>query len=125
MTPPDPLRRAAENVSDRRTLLDDGFWVSRKEMRALDLALGRADIGTAALATPPLDAAWAAAEAALPEGWRLTLGRSDDDYATWSAIAVSPAFFEGEIAGGWISGEGPTPAAALLALAARLREAKP
>ena len=49
--PPEPvgwgdIRRAAENVSDRRTLLDDGFWVSRKEMRALDLALGRPDIGT-------------------------------------------------------------------------------
>ena len=42
------LREAAENVSDRRTVLDDGFWVSRKEMRALDLALGREDIGTAA-----------------------------------------------------------------------------
>lgn len=34
------LRRAAMNVSDRRTLLDDGFWVSKKEMRSLDLALG-------------------------------------------------------------------------------------
>ena len=41
------LREAAENVSDRRTLMDDGFWVSRKEMRALDLALGREDIGEA------------------------------------------------------------------------------
>ena len=47
------LREAAENVSDRRTLLDDGFWVSRKEMRALDLALGREDIGAAALAASP------------------------------------------------------------------------
>lgn len=39
------LTAAAQNISDRRTLLDDGFWVSRKEMRALDLALGRDDIG--------------------------------------------------------------------------------
>ena len=42
MTPtPDPLRRAAANLSDRRTLMDDGFWVSQKEMRALDAALAQ------------------------------------------------------------------------------------
>jgi len=33
------LRRAAQNVTDRRTLMADGFWVSQKEMRALDDAL--------------------------------------------------------------------------------------
>ncbi len=31
--------RAARNVSDRRTLESDGFWVSQKEMNALDQAL--------------------------------------------------------------------------------------
>ena len=42
MTPtPDPLRRAAANLSDRRTLMDEGFWVSQKEMRALDAALAQ------------------------------------------------------------------------------------
>lgn len=33
------LAVAAQNLSDRRTLDSDGFWVSRKEMRALDNAL--------------------------------------------------------------------------------------
>ena len=45
--PVDGLRAAAANVADRRTLMDGGFWVSRKEMRALDIALGREDIGIA------------------------------------------------------------------------------
>ena len=33
------LVRGARNLSDRRTLDGDGFWVSQKEMRALDIAL--------------------------------------------------------------------------------------
>jgi hypothetical protein len=33
------VARAAQKISDRRTLDSDGFWVSQKEMRALDAAL--------------------------------------------------------------------------------------
>jgi hypothetical protein len=38
----DGLVVAAGNLSDRRTLDSDGFWVSKKEMRALDAALATA-----------------------------------------------------------------------------------
>lgn len=75
----------------------------------------------AARAVPSgLDAAWAEAEAALPEGWRLTVQRTDEDFDTWSAAAVSPAFFEGENDDDYADGQGPTPAAALRALTAAL-----
>lgn len=80
-----------------------------------------------------LDAAWAEAEAALPEGWRpATVGPADPDAydeagnpisAPWVASVVSPAFFDGENDREWACGSGPTPAAALRALAAKLREA--
>jgi hypothetical protein len=72
--------------------------------------------------TAPLDAAWAAAEAALPEGWRFAVQRTDEDFGTWAATGVSPAFFEGENDDEYADGQGPTPAAALRALAARLGE---
>ncbi len=44
MTTCPTLRKAAQRLSDKRTLMDDGFWVSQREMRYLDAALA---------ATPP------------------------------------------------------------------------
>ena len=35
----DALEEAAQNVTDRRTLMDDGYWVSQRDMNALDAAL--------------------------------------------------------------------------------------
>lgn len=73
---------------------------------------------TSPAATAGLDAAWAEAEAALPEGWGLSVAlEREDGQATARA---------GRIAFSWppevISTIGPTPKAALHALAARLRE---
>jgi hypothetical protein len=67
-----------------------------------------------------LGAAWAEAEAALPEGWRLN-GLTSVDYHVgpltlgWIAHAVGPS-------SGAIGDAADTPAAALHALAAKLRE---
>lgn len=72
-------------------------------------------------ATPTLDDAWKAAEQALPEGWRMTVQRTDEDFGVWAASGVSPAFFGGSNDDDWADGQGSTPAAALLVLAARLR----
>jgi hypothetical protein len=70
-----------------------------------------------------LDEAWAEAEAALPEDWRLRVTRTDDDYTVWQASAVSPAFFDGENDNDaeCLEGLAATPTAALQALAAELR----
>jgi hypothetical protein len=65
-----------------------------------------------------LDAAWAEAEAALPEracGLSITAQGDWGVVRNWAAWAYAP----GEPT---ITGNGPTPAAALRALAARLRE---
>jgi hypothetical protein len=75
-------------------------------------------------ARPPegLDAAWAAAEAALPEGWRIesvTAWKRGE----WQATAVpTPASRRTGAGSMWLGKTefGATPAAALLALAARL-----
>ena len=76
----------------------------------------------AALASTPepgLDEAWAQAEAALPEGWRLydliDEGRREGRSSEWAAIAVNRHSHAR-------AGQGPTPTATLLALAARLRD---
>ena len=80
-----------------------------------------------------LDAAWAEAEAALLEGWVLALNGHKDGTAL--AVARSTAYRAGDDEagrlrrqavvrgpfGGVAYGEGPTPAAALRALAAKLR----
>jgi hypothetical protein len=59
-----------------------------------------------------LGCAWAEAEAALPEGGRI-------EYVEW----ISPGYrAAASIMGEWFYGEGDTPAAALRALAERLRE---
>ena len=79
-----------------------------------------------------LGAAWERAERALPEGWRpITVGPPDPDAydvagnpvtEAWCASTASPAFFEGETDRDdeWAAGYGPTPAAALTALAEKL-----
>lgn len=78
-----------------------------------------------------LDAAWAEAEAGLPEGHSISgvARHYGADRVTWSATAIEP----GPIGRGdpivttvhaknWIIGEGDTPAAALRALAAKLQK---
>lgn len=65
-----------------------------------------------------LDAAWAEAEAALPEGHVLAEVRLFDDGTLWGASTNNVT---GVGRYHW-SGDGPTPAAALRALATNLRE---
>ena len=71
-----------------------------------------------------LDAAWAEAEAALPEGWLvMNLNRWWEETSSpangwWGAVASKAGN------GQALVGSGPTPAAALRALAAKLREVK-
>lgn len=66
-----------------------------------------------------LDAAWAEAEAALPEGWRMDALRTIRSPAyrdpVWQALVTDGPYVA-------ISGEGATPAAALRSLAEKLRE---
>jgi hypothetical protein len=84
---------------------------------------------------PSLDAAWAEVEAALPEGWAIgTLTRNSargrtKDQAWWCSANGSPAIVgaRSDRRHPWPPGHrkvayGPTPAAALRALAAKLRE---
>jgi hypothetical protein len=68
-----------------------------------------------------LGAAWREVEEVLPEGWRLAVQRTDEDFDVWAATAVSPAFFDGENDDDYRDGQAATPTAALLALAERLR----
>jgi hypothetical protein len=88
-------------------------------------------MSTVEIAEPGLDAAWAEAEAALPEGWALFgVSRPGDAEKYW-ASATGPVVkgrcnmdrehedYPRE------NGYGDTPAAALIALAARLRENRP
>lgn len=65
-----------------------------------------------------LDAAWKAAEDALPEEWSLTMLERIDDF--WVARAEHPdsGLVEGAVLDA--QGQGPTPVAALLALAEQL-----
>lgn len=81
-----------------------------------------------AMTEPSLDAAWAAVEAALPEGWRIEgvmlVDTSDDEdlnveLVEWEAEASSD---RGQRS---VTALGSTPAAALLALAEKLRESQP
>ena len=74
-----------------------------------------------------LDAAWAAAEAALPEGRQLQLeyarpGLYVARYQWLTVVVVDGTQIPASSTWRW--SEGPTPAAALRALAARLEEAK-
>jgi hypothetical protein len=65
-----------------------------------------------------LDAAWAEAEAVLPEGWMLE--RVWRNAGAWNARAGEGPY-PAAIGVQQIGGSGPTPAAALRALAAKLR----
>ena len=76
---------------------------------------------------PTLDAAWKAAEAALPEGWSLSSLTKNSQrgqtvaQAWWaSCFGTKRTFGHERRAVGRRMAYGPTPAAALLALAARL-----
>lgn len=66
-----------------------------------------------------LGAAWAEAEAALPEGWWITAlttrGFGDKEWHVTAENAINQSRLSAD-------GYGPTPAAALSALAAKLRE---
>jgi hypothetical protein len=69
-----------------------------------------------------LDAAWAEAEAALPEGDRInTLCRHGDGWLVWTEGRPPGHLSDRPIA----HGQGPTPAAALRALAVSLRKDTP
>lgn len=70
-----------------------------------------------AVAEPSLDEAWAAAEAALPEGWLLQCsGPWDGPMWRFYGRCVHTGNCH------YVPAEGPTPAAALSALATALRE---
>ena len=67
-----------------------------------------------------LGAAWAEAEAALPEGFYISNVRSRSPGGRWAAAAT----LHGSDTGANYSGFGPTPAAALQALAAKFRDVR-
>ena len=69
---------------------------------------------------PSLDEAWAAAERALPQGWSVSVTTYPP--GTWDSHATAWNF-HGGVSAGILDGFGPTPAAALLALAAALQAA--
>ena len=72
-----------------------------------------------------LDEAWAAAEAALPEGWRLQGVTPGGPIGSWRAEAVGRTHLRRDPMGLYpdvATGGGPTPIAALLALAQALSE---
>lgn len=119
----DPTRRLAEWLDGEGYVVcewdGDPEWAGRSVLTPVE---GWEDAARAALSTTPapLDAAWAEAEAALPEGWRVTRLDYLRLRGEWTAMA------EHQRDAGSVSAEGPTPAAALLALAEKLREfAKP
>lgn len=78
-----------------------------------------------------LDAAWAAVEAALPEGWELKLSVREDHDAFYTAIAgyaYSLRHYRANVGRARFTpfemGHGPTPTLALRALEKKLREAQ-
>ena len=68
-----------------------------------------------------LDAAWVEAETALPEGWLFNIGRTAGVGAFWCAQAVAPYPDLTSVA----EYRATSPASALRALAAKLREMQP
>lgn len=115
ITGPDLLEQVAGNYD-----YEQGGIVSRADA---DLIVALRNAAPELLASEPtLDAAWAEAEAALPEGWRLAI---DPYYPTgWEAHAYDinevPTSARSDHSTGACFG--PTPAAALRALAAALRD---
>jgi hypothetical protein len=79
----------------------------------------KGDEGDEFLDAARMGVAWAECEAALPEGWEM--GCLDRQSGEWAAIADgwNPTTEEGH---DYAAATGPTPTAALLALAAKLRE---
>lgn len=108
----DDLRTAIQQVLDR-----DGKHDWDETARLTDIVAGKVwnELHEFPFADS-LDAAWAEAEAALPEGCtfdgvrRSALGMKDEWVASYNDE------------GGWFNFYGPTPAAACRALAAKLRE---
>ena len=94
-------------------LAERGYLVSKLATASEVLPAGE----VADTPTDSLDAAWKACEAALPnKRWRITEVRAR--YKHWRAVA------EGPIREGWtVFVDGPTPIAALHALAAKLSQA--
>ena len=69
-----------------------------------------------------LDAAWAAAEAVLPEGYAVML-RGSNDWMGRDPLWFASAYHHDGRRRSWTSADGPTPAAALNALAVQLSQA--
>lgn len=112
----DYLRAFIDNDDERVFPAEDAAYIA-----ALDPSTVRDLIEAARLGV-----AWAAAEAALPEGWRFELQRLDFD-GPWNCFAKSRAFWEDDYTVAnrddqHADGDGDTPGAALQALAATLRE---
>jgi len=74
------------------------------------------------MTAPSLDAAWAEVEAALPEGWGILSLKSVG--TLWSASADAPSLVGLPWHERHVLAHGLTPAAALLALAAALRDGR-
>lgn len=115
---PDPTREALVRLV---AVVDAGTIIWRDPVPADAMAaIHHAKETLAALSTTPAptgDAAWAAAEAALPEGWDFGLTMTAERRYRASAAPLRA------ITGVYAVAD--TPAAALLALADRLREARP
>lgn len=105
-----------------RDLVREG-WSYGSQRRALDWADAIETAAGYVAHEARLDAAWAEAEAALPEGWYISelLAPLRISGSQWSAIAAPPSVDGPES----VFGHGPTAAAALHALAAKLRAALP
>jgi len=74
---------------------------------------------------PPLDAAWAEVEAALPDGWSILPPLSLRSFGGyWRAAADAPSLVGLPWHERHVLAHGLTPAAALLALAAALRDGR-
>jgi hypothetical protein len=78
------------------------------------------DAALAHAAPERLDEAWAEAVAALPEGWAIGLIASTKD--DWTSSCYGPNWLATQDEREYVAGDGPTPAAALRALAARLSQ---
>ena len=106
----DAIQGSAPAGPNAMSSRNGGPWLHRNEVRQDVLRI----------AADSLDAAWQEAEAALPEGWGMQLirganvqtGERTPDYRAISFSGTMPV----------TDGYGPTPAVALRALAARLRE---
>ena len=93
---------------------------SRSDFVADDIIAALAERGIRLVSEDSLDAAWAEAEAALPEGWAVDMLKllSNRTWVAWASHHVLTRPWEQRNR----EGVGPTPAAALRALAARLSE---